>query len=179
MLMLQLSGSFINASIMSLRTGGPVGVIQQPIINPNNLKIEGFYCNDRFSKDRLILLSQEIRDVIPDGVVVNDHEAMTEPEDLIRFKEITALQFDLFGKRVVTNTKRQLGKITDYAVETSSMHIQKMYVSQPLTKTLRGGQLSIDRSQILEITDKKIVVQEPTITVNNTEAQPLIKPAIV
>ncbi len=172
--MLQLSGSLVGVNVMSLRTGGPVGVTIQPIINPNNLKIEGFYCNDRFSKDRLILLSQEIRDVIEDGLVVNDHEAMSDPEDLVRFKDITALQFELLGKKVVTSSRRQLGKISDYAVETSSMYIQKMYVSQPLTKTLKGGQLSIDRSQIIEITDRKIVVQEPTVQVN--DARPVANP---
>lgn len=174
--MLQLSGSFIGKSIMSLRTGGPVGTVAQAIINPDNLKIEGFYCIDRFSKGRLILLSQEIRDIIPDGLVVNDHESMSDPEDLIRFKKVTELNFELIGKKVITTNKQTLGKINDYAVDNSSMYIQKMYVTQPLIKNIKGGQLGVDRSQIVEITDKKVIVQEPTIRVN--EASPAPNPAI-
>ncbi len=170
--MLKLSGTLTNTPVMSLRTGGPVGSTLSPIINPNNLKIEGFYCSDRFSKDRLILLSQEIRDIIPDGIVVNDHEAMSDPNDLVRFKKILELDFELIGKKVYTTQKKNLGKITDYAVDSSSMYIQKMYVTQSLVKNLKGGQRSIDRSQIVEITDQKIVVSEPTITVQDTQRFP-------
>jgi len=145
---------------MSLRTGGPVGTTLSTIINPNNLKIEGFYCSDRFSKDHLVLISQEIRDIIPEGIVVNDHEALSNPEDLVRFKNVLSLKFELLGKKVITTDKIQLGKINDYAVDTSSMYIQKLYVSQSLVKNFKGGQLSVDRSQIVEITDKKIIIQD-------------------
>lgn len=158
--MLQLSGSLIGVNVMSLRTGGPVGTSLTAIINPNNLKIEGFYCSDRFSKSRLVLLSQEIRDIISEGIVVNDHEAMSEPEDLVRFNKILALKFEVLGKKVVTTDKKQLGKVEDYAVDTSSMYIQKLYVTQSLVKNFKGGQLSVDRTQIVEITDKKIVIQD-------------------
>lgn len=158
--MLQLSASLIGTNVMSLRTGGPVGTTLSTIINPNNLKIEGFYCSDRFSKDHLILISQEIRDIIPEGIVVNDHEALSNPEDLVRFKNVLSLKFELLGKKVITTDKIQLGKINDYAVDTSSMYIQKLYVSQSLVKNFKGGQLSVDRSQIVEITDKKIIIQD-------------------
>lgn len=158
--MLKLSGSLIGVNVMSLRTGGPVGTTLSTIINPNNLKIEGFYCSDRFSKSRLVLLSQEIRDIISEGIVVNDHEALTDPEDLIRFNKILALKFELLGKKVVTTDKKQLGKVDDYSVDSSSMYIQKLYVAQSLVKNFKGGQLSIDRTQIVEITDKKIIIQD-------------------
>lgn len=161
---------------MSLRTGGAVGRVLQAIINPDNLKIEGFYCLDRFSKDRLILLSQEIRDIVVDGLIVNDHEAMSDPEDLVRFKKVTALNFELIGKKVVTTDKRQLGKVNDYAVDSSNMFIKKMYVTQSFIKNIKGGQLGIDRSQIVEITDKKVVVQEATVPF--TDSNPLPSPAV-
>ncbi|MCA9333202.1 PRC-barrel domain-containing protein [Candidatus Saccharibacteria bacterium] len=174
--MLQLSGSYTNKQVLSLRTGGPVGTILSTILNPNNLKIEGFYCSDKFSKSKLILLSQEIRDVIEDGIVVDDHEAMSDPQDLVRLKKVVSLNFDLLGKKVITTSKQNLGKINDYAVDTESMYVQKLYVAQPLVKSLQGGQLSIDRSQIVEITDKKIVVNDPTVLVEDGRTTP--SPAI-
>ena len=67
--MLRLSESLINRPVMSLRTGQPVATVTEPIINPNNLKIEGFYCTDRFSKNELVLLYQDIRDVITQGLM--------------------------------------------------------------------------------------------------------------
>jgi sporulation protein YlmC with PRC-barrel domain len=130
---------------------------------------------DRFSKNRLVLLAQEIRDIVPDGIVVNDHEAMSEPDELVRLKEIIALQFELLGKPVITNNRKRLGKVNDYAIDTASLYIQKLYVSQSIMKSLNGGQISIGRSQILEITHKKIVVQEPTVSAQ--EVIPASRPA--
>src|SRR5262249_12539712 len=69
--MLQLSGMLLKQPILSLRTSAEVAVVQSPIINPNNLKIEGFYCvtSDRNLR---VLLEQDIRDALPQGIVIND-----------------------------------------------------------------------------------------------------------
>ena len=146
---------------MSLRTGQQVATTTKVIINPNNLKIEGFYCADRFKHKELILLYQDIREVIPQGIVINDHDVLAEPEDLVRLKDILQLDFQLLGKQVVTLSKQRLGKVTDFATEIETMYIQKIYVSQGLLKGLTHGNLGIDRNQINEITDKKIIVNDP------------------
>lgn len=158
--MLQLSESLLNKPVMSLRTGQSVATAIEPIINPNNLKIEGFYCTDRFNKEELILLYQDIRDVIAQGFVVNDHDVLVAPDDLVRLKETMSLGFTLIGKPVVTVSKERLGKVTDYATDLDTMYIQKIYVSQSMFKSLTGGNLGVDRSQINEITDKRIIINE-------------------
>lgn len=146
---------------MSLRNGAQIALATGPIINPSNLKIEGFYCQDRFSKSHLVLLEQDIRDVLNQGIVINDHDVLSEPGELIRLRDILEINFQLMGKPVVTVNKHRLGKVNDYAVDTSTMHVHKLYVGQSLIKSLSGGQLSVDRSQIVEITHRKILVQEP------------------
>jgi uncharacterized protein YrrD len=158
--MLQLSASLLKRSVLSLRTGSPVATVKAPIINPNNLKVEGFYCEDRFSKKHLVLLYQDIRDILPQGFVVNDHDVLVEAEDLIRLKEIMELNFDLIGKQVVTVDKQKVGKVNDYATDTATMFIQKIYVSRSIFQSLSTGTLSVDRSQINEITPHRIVINE-------------------
>ncbi|HVC36160.1 MAG TPA: hypothetical protein VNE40_01780 [Candidatus Dormibacteraeota bacterium] len=158
--MLQLSASLLNKPVLSLRTSMPIATAIAPIFNPNNLKIEGFYCQDRFNKTELILLYQDIRDVIKQGLVVNDHAVLTEPEELVRLKDILDLHFELLGKQVETISKTRVGKVNDYAVETETMFVQKIYVAQSILKSLTGGSLSIDRSQILEITPRRIIIND-------------------
>lgn len=158
--MLQLSGSLIGKSVLSLRTGQPVATITAPIINPNNLKIEGFYCEDTIDKTQFVLVCQDIRELVADGFIINDHDVLADPEDLVRLKDILELDFVLTGKPVETISKQKVGKVGDYAVETGSMYIQKLYVSQSILKNLTGGNLSIDRTQINEITPKRIIIND-------------------
>lgn len=158
--MLQLSGDLLNKSVMSLRTGTAVATVIGPIFNPNNLKIEGFYCEDIFDKKRLVLLYQDIREVMPQGYVINDHDVLAEEDELVRLKDILKLNFELVGKQVETIAKEKVGKVTDYAAETETMFVQKLYVSQSLLKSLTGGTLSIDRTQINEITPRRIIINE-------------------
>jgi len=159
--MLQLSSALLNKSVLSLRTGAPIATITAPIFNPNNLKIEGFYCQDRFDKKKeLILLYQDIRDIMPGGYVVNDHDVLTEPGELIRLKSVLELNFELIGKQVVTLSKQKVGKVSDYATEMETMFVQKIYVSQSILKSFTGGSLSIDRSQVQEITPNRIIIND-------------------
>jgi sporulation protein YlmC with PRC-barrel domain len=158
--MLQLCGALANKSVLSLRTGGPIAVVGAPIIDPNNLKIEGFYCQDHFDKSILVLLYQDIRDLLPDGFVVDDHEVLALPHELVRLKKTMDLNFQLIGKPVETVSGEKIGKVSDFAVEVETMFVQKIYVSQPLFKSFTGGSLSVDRGQIQEITNRRIVISD-------------------
>jgi sporulation protein YlmC with PRC-barrel domain len=153
----------MDRSILSLRTGGQIGLAKKPIINPNNLKLEGWYAEDTYEKGDFILPVQEIRDLIAKGLVVNDHDALTHPDDMVRLSEIINLKFSLIGKIVSTESGKKLGKISDYAVNDENYYVQKLYVNQSILHGLTQEQLLIDREQIIEITDKKIIVSDPSV----------------
>jgi uncharacterized protein YrrD len=157
--MLQLSGLLVNRPVLSLRTGTQVAVTQAPIINPNNLKVEGFHCQN-IDRKQVILLSQDIRDIMIQGLLINDEDVLSDADDLMRLKQVLSFNFELLGKRVETSGGHKLGKVGDYATDVESMFIKKIYVVQSILKNFSGGNLGIDRTQIVEITDKKIVVND-------------------
>ncbi len=163
--MLLLSRDLISKKVLSLRTNTPIATVVRPIINPNNLKIEGFYCQDRYTKSQLVLLCQDIRETLPAGYIVNDHDVLTPSEDLVRLKEILNINFDPLNKQVETLSGQKVGKVSDYAGEVESMYIQKLYVTQPIYKNLSGGSLIVDRSQINEITPRRIIINDLLETV--------------
>lgn len=158
--MLQLSSMLLNRPVMSLRTGAQIATTQRAIINPNNLKIEGFYCQMSDSRQQLVLLYQDIRDILPQGLVVDDYDVLVDATELVRLQDVLSLGFELFGKQVVTAEREKVGRVSDYATETTTMFVQKIYVSRSVLKSFTGGNLGIDRNQIVEITDKKIVIRE-------------------
>lgn len=158
--MLLLSESVLSKPVLSLRTGGIVALIESAIINPTNLKIEGFYCQDRLSKNKLILLYQDIRNVVSQGVIVNDYDVLSSPDILVRLQDILKLKFTIIGKPVVTIQKEKVGKVRDFAFDSDSFFVQKLYVGRSLIKALGSGQLSIDRTQIIEVTTSKVIIQD-------------------
>lgn len=158
--MLLLSNDLLNKQVLSLRTNAAIADITGLIINPDNLKVEAFYCRDYYAKAELVLVTQDIREVSAHGYIINDHEQLTKVEDLVRLKEVIGINFSLIGKQVDTISKAKIGKVADYATEVDSMFIQKIYVSQPLYKSVTGGSLVIDRSQINEITPKRIIIND-------------------
>jgi uncharacterized protein YrrD len=169
--MLKLSNALQNIPVMSLRTGGAIGTATEMILNPNNLKIEGWYVEDRFDKKKLVLLRSELRDINPKGLIVNDHEALEEPAELVRLKPITDIAFVLTGKQVISQSGIKYGKVSDFAVDTESLMVKKIYASQSIIKNLSGGNKSIDRTQIVEITNTHIIIEDPVEKA--TEAAPL------
>ena len=152
-----------SAMVMSLRSGRPIANLLGPIINPNNLFIEAWYVKDSQSGQQLILLSKDIREVMGRGFIVDDHDVLSEESDLIRLKNIIKLEFPLLGLKVTSESKKNYGKVVDYAFETESFIIKKIYSGQPLIRSISGGNLSIDRTQIIEITNRRIIIEDPTI----------------
>jgi sporulation protein YlmC with PRC-barrel domain len=171
--MLKLYESIPGTKIMSLRTGSPVASVIKPIINPNNLYIEGWYVQETSGQKRLVLLSNDIRDVLPQGFVINDYEVLSQPGELVRLQEIMEINFHLMNLRVVSESGKNYGKINDYAFETANFFIQKLYVGQSLVKNFSGGTFSVDRSQIIEISNKQIVIEDATEKAGAGAASPI------
>jgi len=156
--MLQLSTNLLNRPVLSLRTGSPVAWVTAPIINPARLNIEGFYVTDSVDRSPLILLYQDIRELGAQGYIVDDHDVLAQPADLVRLQNLLALNFVLMDKPIETVGHEKIGKVNDYAVETATMYIQKLYVGRSIWKSLTSGSLSIDRTQIVEVTNKRIII---------------------
>ncbi|HEY5268321.1 MAG TPA: hypothetical protein VII94_04265 [Candidatus Saccharimonadales bacterium] len=158
--MLMLNSMLENTPIISLRNGQLLGETSDIIINPANLKIEVLRCNIINSKQELFLLNQDIRDLSDNKVLINDYEVLSEASELIRLKGLIDLDFKIVGKSVITKNKQKLGKVREFSVESIGFYIQKLYVNPPLYKNIYGNQLVVDRNQILEVTDSKIIVKD-------------------
>jgi sporulation protein YlmC with PRC-barrel domain len=158
--MLILSGQFTNKKIISMRSGQEVAYVLGPIINPNNLKIEGLKVQDSKSREELILLTQDIRQYHKSGIYINDHAELVSKEDLVRLKEIIKMNFNIVGKNVETASASKVGKVTDYAFDDSSMFIVKLFVNKPLFKSFNSGSLTVHRDQIINITPTKVIIED-------------------
>lgn len=172
-----MSKSLYNQKVMSLRLGSPIAIAVEPIINPHNLKILGWWCKTPGGTKQQVLLAEDVREILPQGLAVNDADALSHSNDLVRHNEILTIHFQLLNKAV--KTKRQkLGKVADFAYDNEAMLIQKLYVTRPLTKLFASEDtLIIDRNQIIEVSDHYILVRDGDAKVTEEELAPAIEAA--
>lgn len=157
--MLILSQELANKPLLSLRTATKVGTIKEPLINPHNLHIDAFICQNE-NKKILYLLDINVRENSRKGIIINDYDDLGDEDDLLRLKPLIDNQFQLINKTVYSGN-RKIGKVYDYATDKDSLYIQKLYLKPNIISIFSAADLVIDRSSITEVTDQKIVISGP------------------
>lgn len=158
--MLVLSNIFMGKPVASIQSGHRIAVVEDLIIDPKNLKIFAVTVTSPNLGSNLVLHTEDIRDVNQQGLIVdNNDQLMTFDDDLVRLKEITEIDFQLLKKGVYTETGKKLGKIADFVVDTDSFMIMKIHVDRSIAKSFGTSQLIIDRSQIVKVTDQRVIVK--------------------
>jgi len=158
--MLILGTRLLNTPVMSLQTGGRLASTQKPIINPSNLKIVAFEVEGQLLSERPALLRvDDIREMGRVGMIVNSNDEFIGVHDVIKIEKLYELGFPLVGMVVIDETRRRLGKVEDYTVDTDSFVIQQLNIHRGFFKGLTDTGLLISRHQIIEINDNEIVVK--------------------
>lgn len=158
--MLRFEPSLHNLSLMSLRIGYPIGSTTDPIINPHNLTILGFFVQTAEVPPPAVLLSQSIRETSGQRIIIDSEDEVVPVSDLIRDKEIVDINYQLIGKKVITESKRTLGKIEDYVANDKDLVIYKIHVAPTGMRSITSGKLIIDRNQVVATDDKFIIVKD-------------------
>jgi len=161
--MLYLSTKLKEQPLLSVRSSGRIGTVLEPILNPHNLHIDGFYCEVFSSNSEQILLDIYVRDLGVRGLVIDDHVNLSDPDELVRLQPILDMNFQLVGKQALVNNKK-IGKIVDYAIDRDSLFIQKFYVQPPVWQSINQNNLVFDRLSVVEVTDSHILFSGPEVT---------------
>jgi sporulation protein YlmC with PRC-barrel domain len=162
--MLVLKDRIINVPIVSIQTGSQVARTEQPIIDPRELKIVGFYCDGpTLDSKPAVLLMNDIRESGPLGYIINSSDNLVPPKDLVRLQGILSYNFSLENKLVVEENGRKVGKVVDYTLDNASFYIVQLHVQPNFWQAWSTAEVLIGRTQIIEVTDTKIVVASATI----------------
>lgn len=160
--MLVIGSNLINFPILSLHVGGEVARTVAPVIDPESLSViayetEGADVDDPEAGD--ILMVSDIREFSDDGFIIDSTDRFVERDDVIKLDKVMDLDFKLIGLKVVTKEGKKLGKVIDYTLDSGSFSIFQLIVQRPLFDSLIDPELTINRSQIVEIDDAKITIR--------------------
>ena len=161
--MLLNSNRLLNYPVLSLHLGGPIGVVKEVIINPNDLKImalrvDGPQTGDGEHGD--LLNVSNIREFSNLGIIIDSIDDLVSAGDVVKLDEVIKLNFDVIGLNVRTKKGDKLGKVFDYTFNPESMLITQFIVKRPLLKAFLDPELVIGRSEIKEINDYELIVKD-------------------
>ncbi|MFO0882080.1 MAG: hypothetical protein U0491_01385 [Candidatus Saccharimonadales bacterium] len=160
--MLYLSTKLYDIPLLSIRSGGRIGTVIKPIINPHNLHVDGFYCQAVQSNVPVVLLDINVRDISPRGIIIDDHVDLSTPDELVRLKPVLDMNYGLEDKAALVN-KKKIGKIIEFAIDSKSLFIQKLYVQPRVWGSLKQDRLTFDRQSIIEVTDTYVSFKGPEV----------------
>lgn len=148
---------------MSLHVGGRVADTSEAIVDPEDLRVIAYTLDGPLVKKDPevgdILSTDDIREVGDSGLIVDSTDRFVERGDVVRFDEVMDLRFNLIGLKVVTQDGKKIGKVSDYTLDSSTFMIYQLIVQRPFMSSLIDPELTINRSQIVEIDDYKVTIK--------------------
>jgi uncharacterized protein YrrD len=161
--MLLLSNNLLNKTVASVQSGHRVAVTTGVVIDPRNLRVFALTVSTNQGQN-MILHSEDIRGISPKNLIIDDNDQLMDPDDnLVRLKEVMDIKFQLINKPVHTEAGTRLGKVTDFVVQTEGFMIVKLHIGRSMMRSFSAAELIIDRSQIVQVTDTKIVVKSAVV----------------
>ncbi|MBR6134086.1 PRC-barrel domain-containing protein [Candidatus Saccharibacteria bacterium] len=162
--MLVIGSGMIGNAVLSLHVGGPVAQTTSAIIDPEDLRILAYTVDGPIIKNDPevgnILVTEDIRELSRDGMIIDSTDIFVNREDIVHLDEVMNLNFDLIGLKVVTPDGKKIGKIVDYTFDSTSFMVYQLIVQKPIGFASFGEpQLTINRSQIVEIDDYKVTIK--------------------
>lgn len=156
------ASKLIGFRILSLRSGGVISTIESIIVDPNDLKILGFFLNkNTVSFDSGAILDvRSVREFSHLGMIIDSDEELLNVGDVVKIDEMVKLNFQPIHFKVKTQNKTNVGTVIDYTIDVNDFYIQQLTVKRPILKSFIDPELIINRSEILEINDEAIIVKD-------------------
>lgn len=174
--MLISSTDLTSFPILSLRSSSKIATISKLIINPYDLTIQALKLAGRQLDDPKdsYLLPEDIREISPLGIIINDSEDIVSSTDVIRLQKTLDLQFELIGLPVIDKQQRKVGKVVNYNIIAENMMIYQLVVQRPMFKDFFDPELLIHRSQIAELSHDKVIIKNSLSQLREIERQDAI-----
>ncbi|MDO4219621.1 MAG: hypothetical protein Q4D22_00065 [Candidatus Saccharibacteria bacterium] len=179
--MLVIGSKMIGCPVMSLHIGGQVAYVVDAVIDPEDLRVIAYILDGPAIQNDpdvgFILVADDIRELNADSIIIDSTDILVNPEDVIRVSKILELNFSLIGLKVVTpKSKKKIGKVVDYTLDSQSMMIYQLIVQRPVgIMAINDPQLTINRSQIVEIDDYTVTIKHDKEQIKVPEKKEKVK----
>jgi sporulation protein YlmC with PRC-barrel domain len=159
--MLIYNSRLIGLPVLSVQDSGRIATISNTIVDPDTLKIIAFRVKGALGPDGgNVLDANSVREYSEFGLVIDSSDELVKDDDVVKISNVIGLNFSLIDLKVETKKGSKLGRVLDFTVTNDNFSVQQIIVKRPAIKSFWDSELIIPRSEIVEITDYKIIVKD-------------------
>lgn len=159
--MLVANSKLLTLPILSVQDSGKIATISNTIVDPDSLKIIALRVQGAINAEGGNVLDvNSIREFSNMGLVIDSSDELISDNDVVKIAKVIELNFSLIGLKVETKKGSKLGKVVNFTVTDDNFSVQQIIVKRPTIKSFLDSELTIPRSEIVEITDYKIIVRD-------------------
>jgi len=156
-----LRSHLLGRQIFNIQGGYDMASVIDILVRKDDLKVLLFSLKKHDDlKQTYYLMPDDIRQIVTQRILVDREDKISEADDLIRYSNDIKHPFTLLGALVVTVSGKKLGKVIDHSCDDQFFEVKKIYVNVGLWDKLLQDQLIIDRKDVVDVTDKNIVVRD-------------------
>jgi len=166
--MIKKSSELIGKSVILRREKAVVGVVSSLVVDTDTGEMVGLLVLEGFGRRKIKSLA--IKDVVTitkEYFLIDSYENLGELDEIIRIKKVLDKKIIIKKCRVYTVSGKFLGRVKDFSVNLTAMHLEKIIVDSLWTISSAKHYL-ISYSQIISIEPGKIVVEDATISTKAT-----------
>lgn len=173
MVRMYISGNkLLGMPVVSLQTGQALAMIDGLVLDYRALEAVALLCAIP-RRPAVVVITRDIREWAKGAVLVNSEDDLSEAADIVRLQPLLDENFKLTGTLVKTELGSRLGRVESYTIDTETGQVQKLYVKQSVLRNILVGNLTVDRSQIVDASPKLITVRDASIKEPAALAQPI------
>jgi sporulation protein YlmC with PRC-barrel domain len=153
--MLILYSKLVGLPIIELENQSKLASVLDVVIEPKNGKVLGLIAKvgNLLPRD-LLVAARDLSQVLPTAILVADVDRVTAIDEVVRANELYKKHFTLYGKKVVTESGKLLGKVNDYLIDDELLTLAKLYIRHLFSDRI------IPYTAVVRIDDKAIVVKD-------------------
>lgn len=163
-----LASSLQGLAVASLHQQARVGSVSQILIDQETAKIIGFIVFTGWFKEKRVVVFDDVAAIDGRALVINDIDNLVSIDEVVRAKKAYKNGYQLIGLKVITQTKKNLGRVNDYAISMTYGIVMQIMVKALLQMRI------IPRSKIIKLSKKEIIVDDDTTLASPVpEAEPI------
>lgn len=162
--MQKLASDFEKMTVITKQERAVLGNLKDFVLNPETGEAIGLLVVVPKAKKKIMVVNKyDISGVGTNFLMIDSVNNLSEPDEIIRIKEVLDLDIELIGSKVVDEDGKNIGRVRDWSINLKAMHLERLYVTASVFVKMISRELLIPSESIVKIEKDKVIVKSGSV----------------